>query len=758
MKKRKVPDGMGVGSGMDGNLSFLSDVLSLSHSLSHGSGASFSGSGVKKKRRTSDATSPVFWDATGGGFTSGVMDEALRKMCGQKEDAEWRRVEKRRLADREKAGKAQRLADEKQLKLRRQAEEKANKLRVQSEKAERERRIAEEKYYRNLEMAQQLQQCPTEKRKVGRPPKIKILPPPLAAPPSAPLSVGRVSIPSHLSHLPVSGLHFGLHGAGLLTGAPGGLAGTDLPLPIALLKKRVGRPPKNPALVAALAGCGMGPGLVREDIGSDVGTGAGARGGSHEPLKLRRKRAGSAGASEAAAVLASMLDPDEEEAGGASIIKRRKRGELQIMVPGSTTAAGTVRGVAFGDDVKGGLPSRLTNMGPPDAAAGTGAGAGAGAGADAVGGAGASSSSSGQGGRRSTRGSRSAGPLSLTTSCGPLTSGPLTMSNLGHFPLESPFGLNSDGRPVHSMFGLNSSRDMMTGGGLGSNMTDSMRFDFDEVVQHFPSPRAGDRLGSSPGRWDAGINSVTSSGSIGSGIFFPESGYQQQRRAHSSSSAQAIAQGAQLMASATARSASGAATRPKDFPPGQVKENVLEKKFKRGPGRPPKNPRPLDPGAGPAGGNGNKRASAGSNASLLSDMSALSGAGHGNEGVDALLALPSSPHYFTLPSPTMSELGALADGLGDPSSARSSLRSSHGSHSGGIGSGGLGAGSRFAFPPSEMSTRSSRGNSAEGGFGGVSFGADTGIASGPGPTPDNAQQPRSFEQMIRSGSSHKASK
>jgi hypothetical protein len=39
---------------------------------------------------------------------------------------------------------------------------------------------------------------------------------------------------------------------------------------------------------------------------------------------------------------------------------------------------------------------------------------------------------------------------------------------------------------------------------------------------------------------------------------------------------------------------------------------------------------------------------------------------------DALLALPSSPHYFTLPSPTMSDFGAFTEGFGDPSSARSS--------------------------------------------------------------------------------------
>jgi hypothetical protein len=198
-----------------------------------------------------------------------------------------------------------------------------------------------------------------------------------------------------------------------------------------------------------------------------LGGAAGVAPGS-EPLKLRRKRANSGAADEAAAVLASMLEPDEEEAaaagGGGSIIKRRKKGELQILVPGAGGGggAGAARGVAFDATVKGGAPpSRLTNMGPPLNQDG-----------------GASS----QGGRRSTRGARG-GPLSLSN-------GPLTMSNLGHFPLESPFGLTSDGlgRPVHSMFNLNSSRDMAGGGGLSSNMTDGMRFDFDEVVQVHHAP------------------------------------------------------------------------------------------------------------------------------------------------------------------------------------------------------------------------------------------------------------------------------
>lgn len=117
----------------------------------------------------------------------------------------------------------------------------------------------------------------------------------------------------------------------------------------------------------------------------------------------------------------------------------------------------------------------------------------------------------------------------------------------------------------------------------------------------------------------------------------------------------------------------------------------------------------------------------------------------------------------------MSELGALADGLGDPCSARSSLRSSHGSHTsrsgGGIGSGSLGGGannnsgggSRFAFPPS--ATRSTRGNSlgqADSGYhpsSGHGQGMGTSLEHGIASSEHLQQQPRSFEQMIRSGGS-----
>jgi hypothetical protein len=49
------------------------------------------------------------------------------------------------------------------------------------------------------------------------------------------------------------------------------------------------------------------------------------------------------------------------------------------------------------------------------------------------------------------------------------------------------------------------------------NGSGTPKFDFDEIVQHFPSPRAGGLLGSSPSRWSGG-----SAGSAGS-FSFPES-------------------------------------------------------------------------------------------------------------------------------------------------------------------------------------------------------------------------------------------
>ncbi len=86
-------------------------------------------------------------------------------------------------------------------------------------------------------------------------------------------------------------------------------------------------------------------------------------------------------------------------------------------------------------------------------------------------------------------------------------------------PMESPlssdrhvaFHADTPGRLMHL------DPPLSKPGTAGS--TDSLRFDFDEVVRHFPSPRIG-QSGSSPHRWSGG--SASSTGSVGS-FFFPDS-------------------------------------------------------------------------------------------------------------------------------------------------------------------------------------------------------------------------------------------
>ena len=173
---------------------------------------------------------------------------------------------------------------------------------------------------------------------------------------------------------------------------------------------------------------------------------------------------------------------------GSSIIKRRRKGELQIMVDG---------GLGFGGHAPGPLTNAIKNntnmhslvgggiseMGPP-----------------------------GETPRRSGR----------------LKSGglPSTLSNLNTTfnYLESPFldkalvdmfstcGADTPSRLMHLDPPLSKTANTTTG--------DAIRFDFDEAVAgHFPSPRAGEHLkGSSPSRWSGG-----SAGSMASGMFsFPD--------------------------------------------------------------------------------------------------------------------------------------------------------------------------------------------------------------------------------------------
>lgn len=202
------------------------------------------------------------------------------------------------------------------------------------------------------------------------------------------------------------------------------------------------------------------------------------------------------------------------------------------------------------------IPSTRTNMGPPgETPVKRGLPVGGGGGINL----------------RSTRSTRS----TRSSSGGPLTNnGPLTMSNLASFRLESPLGLNTSDRRV--MFGdmfllpgdTNKPHSTRSNGGL-STLGTGGQFDFDEVVQDFPSPRTDTHLGSSPSRWDTSINSAGSLGSItreGEGAFFPESGYLQQRRSHS---------GSGLSATLHGQEAAGAAS----------KQSFYDKKMKRAPRR-----------------------------------------------------------------------------------------------------------------------------------------------------------------------------
>jgi hypothetical protein len=173
------------------------------------------------------------------------------------------------------------------------------------------------------------------------------------------------------------------------------------------------------------------------------------------------------------------------EAGGGSIIKRRRKGELNIMVDGggpanpyhglhSSTTAKYANGL---HSLAGGV---LSAMGPPDDTP-----------------------------RRSFRmrnAAAAAGAQGLNSLGGP--------AGYGAY-IESPF--NPD---IFNVF-IDTPSNLMQGDMIPSKPNtgtnaDAMRFDFDDVAAHFPSPRTGEMLkGSSPSRWSGG-----SAASIGSGFFF----------------------------------------------------------------------------------------------------------------------------------------------------------------------------------------------------------------------------------------------
>mmetsp|Transcript_21083 Transcript_21083/g.30461 ORF Transcript_21083/g.30461 Transcript_21083/m.30461 type:complete len:625 (-) Transcript_21083:302-2176(-) len=178
-------------------------------------------------------------------------------------------------------------------------------------------------------------------------------------------------------------------------------------------------------------------------------------------------------------------DGKETDANG-SIIKRRRKTELQIQVEPTAPPVAPLHSLAFND------------MGPPDDTP-----------------------------RKAFK--FKAGKDSLLNA--PLES-PLSLDK--HVSFDGSFNIAADTPTLSKLMNLipqNSSKP-------GSTLTsDSLRFDFDEIVQHFPSPRAGfpsprnagfqsPRVSDLPSSTWHGLNmdSTTSIGSIGTSFFnFPDS-------------------------------------------------------------------------------------------------------------------------------------------------------------------------------------------------------------------------------------------
>ena len=164
----------------------------------------------------------------------------------------------------------------------------------------------------------------------------------------------------------------------------------------------------------------------------------------------------------------------------SSIIKRRRKGELQIMVDAGLTmsslnSAGPLTNAIRANNLHSLMGGGISDMGPP-----------------------------GDTPRRSNR--LKNGPLSTMSNLGTLNylDSPFMEKSLLFSDGFGPFGVDTPSKLMHLDPPL--SKTSISGEGV--------RFDFDEAVAaHFPSPRTGDHIkGSSPYRW--------SGGSVGSGAFF----------------------------------------------------------------------------------------------------------------------------------------------------------------------------------------------------------------------------------------------
>lgn len=107
------------------------------------------------------------------------------------------------------------------------------------------------------------------------------------------------------------------------------------------------------------------------------------------------------------------------------------------------------------------------------------------------------------------KGAKEHSSLSLN---GPLES-PLSLDK--HVSFDGNFNITADTPTLSKLMNLIPPQSAKPGSTLTS---DSLRFDFDEIVQHFPSPRAGDLSSST---W--GSLNIDSTTSIGSFFNFPDS-------------------------------------------------------------------------------------------------------------------------------------------------------------------------------------------------------------------------------------------
>jgi hypothetical protein len=211
--------------------------------------------------------------------------------------------------------------------------------------------------------------------------------------------------------------------------------------------------------------------------GSLRGSGRRERGGkASRPPKMRQKKYNQQDVEEGGE------DPD----GSNSLMKRRRKMELQVQVdPSSQPVVAPLHSLAFND------------MGPPDDTP-----------------------------RKQVFKFKGSKDIALN---GPLES-PLSLDK--HVSFDGSFNIAADTPTLSKLMNLIPPHGSKPGSTLTS---DSLRFDFDEIVQHFPSPRTGfpsPRLGYSPRAGDlasttwSGLNldSTTSVGSIGASFFnFPES-------------------------------------------------------------------------------------------------------------------------------------------------------------------------------------------------------------------------------------------